>query len=329
MNFNAAQLAVLVKENFASEFYRTFVRNFFFLRFIEAMGSKQQFAEKDVTWKLQIAGTPGAGSYSEHGSIGINRTDLGPRFETAQLNWKLHDVPIVVSGLSQAISQSQSSIVEATAVATQDALAELQKNINLQCLADGNGNLNGVHSELNAGSDLVGVQAFWDDGGSVPIYAGIDRSAAPWWRSFVLRNSTGTPRAITEELIFQITNEVQGVRGFPINTVTCSQGVHTQFGMLLSGDRNYNFSGNDLPSYVAGFDVVKFKELLVVKIPLYERGRMDFWDSSQLAFKVLMDLQIDPRDAGDQDAIKLFARTYNCLQYRNPFSAGSIRDLIE
>lgn len=329
-NFDAGQMAVMVKENFEPTFYQTFERNSFFMRFLENMGRKTKYVEKDITWKAYIAGNPAAGSYSEDGSLGINRTDTGPRYTTARLHWRLNRVPIIVSGLAQAFSDSPSAIIDALANSTQDALAELQKNMNRQMLADGLGNLNGVEPSLNAfGADITGVQAMWDDGGDVPIYAGIDRSVNTWWRSFVLRNSAGTDRPITEELMFQILNELEGVREAMIDTVTCSLGVHTQFGLLLANDRRYNFGGNDLPSYVAGFDTLKFKDKLVVGVPLYQRGRMDFWGKENLSFKVLLDFKIEPRDAGDQDAVKMFAKTYAQMCFKNPFHSGSIRNLAE
>ena len=48
-NFNAAQVATLVKETFEPTFYRTFERNTFFAQFIA--DRKQVYVEKDITWK--------------------------------------------------------------------------------------------------------------------------------------------------------------------------------------------------------------------------------------------------------------------------------------
>lgn len=328
--FDAAAVQVLVKEEFEDTFYRTFEQNTFFFKMIAESGVKSSYVEKDITWKAYISGTPGAGSYREDGTIGINRADLGPAYTTARLGWALNKVPISVTGLSQAISQSSSSIIDSVAESTNDGLRQLQRNMNRQMLADGVGNLNGVDPDLNAlGDDITGIQAMWDDGSAVPIYAGIDRGANTFWRSFVLANALGVDRPITEELMHQMLNELQGIRECNVTDITCSLGLLTQVGLLLGQDRRYNFSGTEDPRFRGGFMSVHFNGIEITGIPLYENGRMDFWDRALLSFKVLLDFKIEARDGGDADAMKMFAKTYSQMQYKNPYCSGSIRDLIQ
>ncbi len=328
--FNSSQIAVLVKESFEPTFQKTFERNTFFAQFIA--DRKQTLVEKDITWKAYYAGTPGAGSYAENGSIGINRTDLGPRYTTARLAWRMNAVPISITGLAQAISKSPSSVIDATAEQTADAIAELQKNMNRQCLSDGFGNINGADPTLNPyGYDMTGILAAFDDGSAIPIYAGIDRSSATFWRAFVLANASGIDRPITEELMHQMLNELEALREATIDQITCSLSLLTQVGILLGQDRRYNIdtTGGAAPSYAGGFQSVTFNGKKITGIPLYKSGRMDFWSKEHLSFKVLLDFTIEARDAGDADASKMFAKIYAQLQYKNPWQSGSLRNLLE
>ena len=239
-------------------------------------------------------------------------------------------MPVVITGLAAAISRSPSSIIDAAAENTADALAMLQKNMNRQMLSDGVGNINGADSELNSlGLDMTGILAAFDDGSAVPIYAGIDRTAATFWRSYVLANASGLDRPITEELLHQMLNELQSIREMTVNECTTSLGVLTQLGLLLGQDRRYNVSGSETPAYAGGFQWVTFNGLKVTGIPLYKTGRMDFWNRELMSFKVLLDFTIENRDAGDADAQKLFAKIYSQMQYKNPYHSGSLRNILE
>jgi len=331
VGFNFDDAAVMVKEEFEPAFYRTFQRNNVFMELLKP--TEEKYAEKDITWKVYYSGNPAAGSYSEDGDIGINRTDLGERFDTARLSWKMNGVPIKVSGLAQAITTSKNAIIDAVAENTEQALKQLQHNMNLQALSDGVGNLNGVNPALDAtGLDLTGIQAMVDDGGDVANYASIDRTVNTWWQSYVLRNplAPGTPRPISEVLFHQILNEVRAVRQGKITHILCSPAVFTEFGLLLGVDRRYTFSPHQSTAplrYVGGFEALMFNDIPVVSVPLYEEGRIDFIDIDLLKFKMLLDFQIEPRDAGNKDASIMFAKTYSQLQYKNSFMAGSLRDI--
>lgn len=330
--FSFADAAVMVKEEFEPTFYRVFVRNNVFMELLKP--TEEEYTEKDITWKVYFAGNPAAGSFTEDGDIGIARTDLGESFTTARLQWKLNGVPIKVSGLAQAVTQSKSAIIDAVAENTEQALKQLQANMNLQLLSDGVGNLNGVNPDLDAaGADLTGIQAAIDDGGDVAIYSEIDRTVNAFWRSFVLRNpiTPGVPRPLTEALMHQITNEIRSVRQNKVTHILCSPNVFTQFGLLLGLDRRFNFSpsqSNNPLRYIGGFESLMFNDIPVVKVPLYEEGRMDFLDIDLLKFKMLLNFTIEPRDAGIRDANVMFAKTYSQLQLKNPFACGSIRDIL-
>lgn len=331
VGFNFADAAVMVKETFEPTFYRAFTRNNVFTELIQP--TREEYVEKDITWKVYFAGNPAAGSYVEDGDIGILRTDLGEQFDTARLNWSLNGVPIKVSGLAKAVTQSSNAIIDALAENTEQALKMLQANMNKQLLGDGAGNLNGVNPDLKPSGDITGIQAIIDDGGDVPIYGQIDRTVNTYWQSFVLRNpiSPGTPRPLTEALMHQIVNELRQVRQGKITHILCSPEVFTAFGILLGQDRRFNFSPNQNNKpleYIGGFQALQFNDIPVISVPLYEQGRMDFIDIDLLKYKILLDFTIEPRDAGIRDASIMHAKTYAQLQGKNPFSMGSLRDLL-
>ncbi len=325
--FDRSEVQTLIQKVFPPEFERTFERNTMFARYLAGSGRVKQTQAAMIIHKVQISGTPGAGSYREDGSIGINRRDLGPRYATVRHDWSQNKVPIAVTGLAEAVSQTPASQIKAAAEATRDALAELQRNLNLQQLADGQGNLNGVDTRLNPGVDLTGIQAAFDDGSQVAVYGGVDRSIAPWWQSFVLTNPGGGLRPITEQLLHQAMNEVVGVREKQVTDLICSLGVETMYGQTLGQDRRYSFSGSETPSYRGGFGTASFGDIEVVGMPLYQENRLDGFDRNLLEYHVLLNLQIDPRDAGDADAMKFFAKIYSQMIYKNPFGSFSIRHL--
>ena len=331
VGFNYADAAVMVKETFEPTFYRTFVRNNVFMELLQP--TSEEYVEKDITWKVYYSGNPAAGSYLEDGDIGTLRTDLGERFETARLLWAQNGVPIKVSGLAKAITQSSNAIIDALAENTEQALKQLQANMNLQLLSDGAGNLNGVNPNLKAVGDITGIQAGVDDGGDVVVYANLDRTVNTWWQAFVLRNpvSPGTPRPLTEALMHQIVNEIRQVRQGKITHILCSPNVFTQFGLLLGLDRRFNFSPNQNSSpleYIGGFQSLMFNDIPIVSVPLYEEGRMDFIDIDLIKYKMLLDFTIEPRDAGVRDASIMHAKTYSQLQVKNSFAMGSLRDIL-
>jgi len=331
-SFNDA--AVIVKEEFEKVFYRTFARNTVFMSLIEP--KKKATKEKDVRWKVQYSSNPAAGSYREDGSIGINRNDLRNQFMTASMDWKLNGVPTRVSGLAQAVTQSERAIIDAIAEETEQGVKQLQNNMNLQMLSDGVGGLNGANSSLSSsGTDLIGIQAAIDDGTLATEYAGINRSTYTWWQSIVSPNpvSPGTNRPFTELLAENIMSELRDIRRGKITHIFCSPGVHRAIGALLSADRTFHYAADrepeKAPSYHGGTSTLYFKGVAITAVPLYENNRIDFIDVDLLEYHVLQDFTIEPRDAGDQDATAMWAKTYSLLLYKNPYLGASLQDISD
>lgn len=318
--FDFAGLAVLVREMFGPQFVENLRRDIVFLEFCE--DKKKTYVEKDIQWKVNFSGNDSVGSYTELASFG---TAGEQAYTTARLEWKLNKALVRVTGLAQAVSGSPNSLIDAIGQETESAMKDLKRQLNLQLLSDGVGNLNGLRPELNAGgvgADLTGIQAAIDDGSVVPTYADIDRTTNAWWQSFVLDNG-GVPRPITEELMFQVSNEVE-TRGGRVTHILCAPQTWTKYGLLLRQERRQVNPGLTLNG---GFQTLDFNGINVVKVPDYEEGRMDFIDKEEVEYMMLQDFAVEPRDPGSFDAAQFFIKHYAQLKYGNPWKAGSLRDV--
>jgi hypothetical protein len=316
--FTATMVADLIREYFAAPFIETLRRETVFMDILDE--SQIKYGEKDIRWKINYAGNSSVGSYSETASFGSAGQQS---YATALLDWKLNKAVIRVTGLAQALSEGPNSIINAITTETEQALRDLKRNMNLQLLSDGVGNLNGVNPALDAtGDDLTGIQAAIDDGSSVTTYANIDRTTNAWWQSYVLSNS-GVPRPLTESLMFQVSNEIE-TRGGKVTHILCSPDVWTQYGLLLTQERRQPDPGDSLKG---GFKTLDFQGIPVVKVPSYEANRMDFIDKDQIEYLILRDFDIEPRDPGSYDAMQFFVKNYSQLKYKNPWKSGSLRDI--
>jgi len=315
--FEASEVAKLIREQFGPAFRETLRRDTVFGNIVAP--KVETYKEKDIQWKVNYAGNSSVGSYFETENFGSAGEQA---YETAKLDWKLNKAVIRVTGLAQAQSESQNSIINAIATETSQAMRDLKRQIEFQLLADGVGNLNGANPVLRSdGANITGIQAAIDDGSLVTTYAGIDRSVNAWWRSFVLSNG-GVPRPLTETLMFQAYNEMR-TRGATVSHILCNYDLWTSYGTLLEERRRRQESQR----MEGGFDTLLFTGIPVVAVPDYEPGRMDFIDMSQIKWKLLQDFAVEPRDPGSFDASQFFVKHYSQFAYENPWHAASIRDL--
>jgi len=317
--FDFTGLSVLVREYFTAPFIDVIRRENVFLSLLEPRIITTN--EKDIRWKVNYAGNTNVGSYAENDDLGVPGEQA---YTTAQLEWILNRFQVRISGLAQEVSKGNNSIIsDAITQEITSGTKDLKRNMNLQLLSDGVGNLNGVNPALQAGgTDFIGIQAAIDDGTDVANYAGINRAGNLWWRSFVLANG-GVPRPITEALMTQCTNEIE-TRGGKITHIFCSPSLWAAYGNLLQAERRQVNPGMTL---YGGFQTLEFQGMTVVKVPSYQEGRMDMIDLELLNWHMLLGLSLEPRDPGNRDASQMFAKTYSLLQYQNPWLAASIRDL--
>lgn len=328
--FTTAQLNKVVKENFPTLIQKVFKQQSEFMDMVVS-DLKRSVTEKDLRWKIYTDPTPGFKSYSEDDPIGIDRTDLGSKYETASLNWKLIGQPIKVSGLAQAVSTSENSIINALDEEIKNATDQFGAGLNKMLLSDGEGNLNGVNPSLsNTGKDVTGIQAAIDDGTNVPVYAGIDRGTAAWWRSYVLENpiSSGTPRPISEQLFNQVKNEMRS-RSSKWDLILCSPEVEDAYAAIFTPYRRVNTDqGNTgAPSYGGGYGSVAYNGQKLLSITDYEQYRIDLITKSDLELCILLETTMEDRDAGNQDGNVMFLKSYLQMKYANPWRAASIRDI--
>lgn len=318
--FDYAKAAVLIREYFAAPFIENLRRDATFLALMDERQIK--YTEKNKIWKVNYAGNSSVGSYAENDNLGVAGEQA---YATAQMDWKLNKGVIRASGLSQAVGKSENSIIDVLTQETESVMKDLKRQMNLQMLSDGQGNLNGPRPDLaknGPNKDLTGILAAIDDGSIMPNYAGIDRGANLWWRSFVLDNG-GVPRPITEALMMQASNEIK-IRGGNISHILCSYNVWTQYGLLLKQERRQATQETRL---IGGFETLLFNGMPVVAMPDYEEGRMDFLDISQFEYLILQDFAVEPRDPGQFDATQFIVKHYAELVCLDPWRAASIRDI--
>ncbi len=318
--FDYQEVATVIKEEFGPAWIETLRRDIVF--FDLAYEGAETYEEKDIQEKINYSGNSSVGSFSENAAFG---TAGEQAYTTARWDWKLNKAVVRVSGLAQAVSKSPNSIIDAIAQETESALKDLRRNMNLQLLSDGMGNLNAVgRPELDStGLDLTGIQAAIDDGSAVSVYGNIDRTSNTWWRSFVLDNG-GVNRQLTEELMTQVTNEIT-IRGGKVTHILCSPTTWSNYGFLLKQERRQVNPGQTL---YGGFRTLDFQGIPVISVPDYEENKMDFIDKENAKMKVLRDFSVEPRDPGNHDAAEFFIKTYSQFVYLNPWHAGSLRDIV-
>lgn len=316
--FDFSKVAILIREFFAKPIVEAVRRETVFLSLAED-NIKIIENEKDMRWKVNYAGNASVGSYGETDALG---TAGEQAHTTGRLDWKLNKLKIRITGLAQAVSKGPNSIYDAVADEMELAIKDLKRNMNLQMLSDGLGNLNGAQTFLNSGKDLTGIQACVDDGTNVTTYAGIDRAVNLWWKSYVLANG-GIPRPITEALMHQVTNELE-TRGGKVTHIFCSPSVWTAFGNLMVSERRNIKDPMHLPG---GWTALDFNGIPVVKVPSYQNSQMDFVDLELFTYRILQEFVIEPRDPGNYDAVEMIGKHYAQFKCESPRMCGSIRDI--
>jgi hypothetical protein len=319
--FVASEAAVLIKEHFEAAFIETLRRdNFFYSMCRESHGV--EYNEKDIRWKINYSGNSSVGSYTENAHTGSAGEQA---YTTATMGWAQNGATVRVSGLAQQISKGSNSVTEAVGREVEAALEDLKRNLNLQCLSDGLGYLNGANPVLAKGgltADITGILAAVDDGSLVTNYANVDRSTNVWWRSFVLDNG-GVFRPLTEALMMQVLTELQ-IRSMEVSHILCSPSTFNKYALLLKQERRQVNPGQRLEG---GWRTLDFAGIPVTAVPDYEENRMDFVNMKEVEYLTLLDFAVEPRDPGSYDASQFFIKHYSQMVYRNPWHAGSLRDI--
>ena len=109
----------------------------------------------------------------------------------AVFDWKFYGISIDLTGPDEARNSGIAGLINLLKIRTQKAEIALRDRLGQDLQGDGT---------THGGKDLVGWAASIDDGGVVPTYGGVSRSAYPCWAAQVLGNSS-VPRKFTTALI--------------------------------------------------------------------------------------------------------------------------------
>jgi hypothetical protein len=301
----------LINEVFDPVFAEILARNTFFLSRFPVRGST---AER-LKWRAHISGNTSVGSYGEVDGLG---TAGNQGYTTAELAWKLNKVLVEVTGLAQAVSQGEGFVRDLLQNELEEALPDLQAEINSQIMSDGTG---------NGGKDLTGLYAAIDDGTDVATYAGVTRAGTPEFAAYCNRNG-GVNRALTLALMRDVKRTVEAhPRNGRVTAIYCGDAQWDNYGTLLIGatesKRNYN---DNLQVLAGGYQALFFEGVPVIKIPGYNAHRMDFVDERWFTYYVLRNF-VTEKLAKTKDVDTFFMKHYSQLRCKIPYKQGSLRDL--
>lgn len=312
MTVSISSIPALINEVFDPIFAEILQRNTFFMSRFRVRGST---AEK-IKWRVHTSGNNSRGSYGELDNLG---TPGMQGYITAELQWKLNKILVEVSGLAQAISAGEGFVVDLLQNELEEALPDLQEEINSQLLSDGTG---------NGGKDITGIQAMIDDGTDVATYAGINRGTQPLWQSYRNDNSGGGNRALTMALMRDVKRTVEShPRNGRVSAIYTGAALWDTYGVLLKGTDDDNRSFNDNIMVLAGgYQALSFEGLPVVNIPGYPANRMDFVDERWFEYYVLRNF-VTEQLAKTKDVDTFFTKHYSQARCKDPYKQGVLLEV--
>ncbi len=317
--FNRSEMAAILEETFRPAFAEAVRKDAHFLQLLEK--HQINYDAKEITWRVKKGVNTSARSYAMESATAFN-TSGKQSYDKATLGWVATGGKIEVTGIAQSLSSSKKSPFALVAKETADLVTDMKRNVHLQLLSDGAGNLNGAHAELdNTGIDITGIQACIDDGSNAATYAGITRSASAWWKAYV--NTSTTYRSLTEALMEDVINEIE-TRGGKVSHIFCGKNIFDTYGRILAADRRFV---NPDGKYKGGFSVLYHGDIPIIKLNDYQAHQMDFVNIADFEYYVRDGVKIEARDAGAADAYVFIAKMYHQLAYKNPWKSGSLRML--
>lgn len=311
MTVKIDSIPALINEVFDPVFAEILQRNTFFLSRMPVKGST---AER-LKWRVHVSGNNSAGSYGEVDPLG---TAGMQGYTTAELQWRLNKVLVEVTGLAQAVSEGEGFVRSLLQNELEEALPDLQEDINSQLLSDGTG---------NGAKDLTGLYAAVDDGTDVATYAGIVRAAQANWKSYCNRNG-GVNRALTLALMRDVKRTVEShPRNGRVTAIYCGEAQWDAYGALLIGSTESKRQYNDnIQTLAGGWQSLGFEGVPVIKVPGYDAHRMDFVDERWFTYFILRNF-VTEKLAKTKDVDTFFMKHYSQFRCKDPYKQGSLRDL--
>jgi hypothetical protein len=286
-------------------------RNTFFLSRWPVQGSTVE----RLRWRVHISGNTSRGSYGEIDGLG---TAGNQGYTTAELAWKLNKILVEITGLARAVSEGEGFVRNLLQNELEEALPDLQEQLNTELLSDGTG---------NGGKDLTGIKAMIDDGTDVAIYAGIDRGVQPLWASYCNRNG-GVNRALTLALMRDVKRTVEShPRNGKVTAIYCNEALWDTYGSLLIGStESKRVYQDNISTLSGGWQSLGFEGVPVIKVPGYPGNRMDFADERWFTYFILRNF-VTEQLAKTKDVDTFFTKHYSQPRCKDPYKQGSLRDL--
>lgn len=302
-------LAKIFKEHFEKPFIKALGEK---ISLVKLFGTRSGEGH-EAQWIVHYDRNNSAVFYTEDDPYG---TPGKQAYERARKPYKMARILYGASGLAIAATRSDKA-------ALVRVLAEEAKRASIDLLYKIDGHLltitpNSVADEYAR----VEMDTLGDIVRDTGVYATIDRTTAPWWRSVVLANG-GTPRALTMGLFQQMRAVLeQPEREADISFILTSRVHFDQYGNLLEDRRRWvNVTKAD-----GGFEALEYDSIPVMVIPRMQPGAMFFLDKRDWTYEVLLPfdtVEIPVNTDREEFAIK----TYANLICRNPARQGVIRDL--
>lgn len=224
---------------------------------------------KNIAFDVKVARGTTAGSYAEAAAITGDDNDTEV---PAVLAWKRYKSEFRVTGLAEAIAASSGpeAYTKLLGKAIEDATSNLANRIANHVYGDGTG---------NSGLDLDGLDAIIANSGT---YAGISRGTYATWRGNVQANS-GTPRALTKELIQTAHRQVLVASGAPADVMVCNPAVYDKYEALFESITRVN--GGD--TYDIGAGNLAFRGVPLLRDPFAPAGKLYVLNMASFEFEQL------------------------------------------
>lgn len=267
-------------------------------------------------WQVKTAGNESVTSYAEGASAPSADEN---EYVQASLDWGQYHGTVSLGGLTRDI------LAEASASKIDDYLAQEFVDVAEKIVDAVETDLRGA----GGSPGVVGLSTMIDDAGT---FAGIDRSSATYWRSYVNDNS-GTPRALTMALMDDVHLALTDTNGGDYDAILCAQTHFDQYTALTSGNGapatpslNVGLADRFLAA-IGGHQVAYYRGRPVIPIKGYTTGRMDFVDTSKLIMRVLKGVSVKEVATSNDDA-SWYITWKGQTEFENPKKNGaSLQDL--
>lgn len=309
---------------------------------------------KNAAWDVQFSGTNVASNYAEGSDVQTTDYTQNPNIP-ATLSWghyrqsfSMTDTEMEAAASSLAAS-IPTALVDLFGERVQNAIAKLASDINVDIFTGtGTYTLPGPVSVPN----IVGLLGGALD--ATGTYATIVRGTYAEWAGNVLANG-GVARPLTEDLLYQLEQNIFTASGEKPDLILCSPGVARKYAGLFVAEKRVVTSGEASPVYASGTMNMFWNGMPVIRDRNCSSGYLIMVNSNNLELKQLPNKQArDVMRAMEQlqssngmtqrplplvasitplartgDAVKMMCNIKLALCAKRPNSMGYIKDINE